>query len=339
MPQPARAGPRARPTAPARWGHVRTRSRRVAIVMRSSRPTGPARLGMRSLNRSSAVFLELVITLWRQPCCYATCLSPRTPRRDTFEMRCKVYSMWRQLSKQRARPLDIEGWPEKSTLSHLKTRGRCLFTKNRHLQARRRCRSRSASSTIESLATLDATSTSIDAANTVTLRNGATAPITADAMIATRTGWLQSHRALESSVGQSTARRCRARSGPRPTSPNTTTKPSLSYGWRISGWHASWEVLEGTIEPSSDSFHFSSPTLLAGGSRNSQPTKSTIGPIWSGCSRATSRGPTSASAIRGTSASASRNLENLFESTLDASPSNAWSSRTSPTTTSFWRLS
>ena len=43
--------------------------------------------GTRSLNRSSAVSLELVKTSWQQPCCYATCLSPRTPRRGAFETR------------------------------------------------------------------------------------------------------------------------------------------------------------------------------------------------------------------------------------------------------------
>ena len=128
-------------------------------------------------------------------------------------------------------------------------------------------------------------------------------------------------------------------SDPRPASPNTTAKPSQSYGWWIFGWHATWEAPEGTIEPSFGSFCFSSPTLLAGGSRNSRPTKSTTRPIWSGCSRETSRGPTSASAIHGTLASVSRNLENLSENTLDASPSNARSSHTSPTMTSFWRLS
>jgi len=123
-------------------------------------------------------------------------------------------------------------------------------------------RSWSALSTIESLATLKATSTSIDAANTVTLRNEATTPTVADATIVTRTGWLQSHQVLESSVGRSVARHCRARSDPRPASPNTTAKPSQNYGWRIFGWHASWEALEETIEPSSSNCRFSSPTHL-----------------------------------------------------------------------------
>ena len=94
-------------------------------------------LGIRSLNRSSAGSLELVRTSWQQPCYYTTCLSPQTPRRDAFETRCRVCSTWRQLNKQRARPLDIKGRPQKSIPSQLKTRGGCLFTKNHHLKARR----------------------------------------------------------------------------------------------------------------------------------------------------------------------------------------------------------
>ena len=184
--------------------------------------------------------------------------------------------------------------------------------------------------------TLDTISTSIDAASTVTLRNGAIAPTVVDAMTATRTRWLQSLQALESLVERFIVHRYRARSDPQLASPSTTAKLSQNYGWRISGWHASWEALKGTIEPSSGSFHFSYPTLLVGILRK---IKSTTRPIWSGCSREISRGPTSALAICGTSASASRNLENLSESTLDASPSNAQISHTSPTITSFWRLS
>ena len=179
-------------------------------------------------------------------------------------------------------------------------------------------------------------STSIDAASMGMPRSEATAPTVAHSMTAMRTGWHQSHRALESSVEQFIARHCQARSDPRLASPNTMAKPSQSYGWRN---HASLEALEGMIEPSSGNFHFSSLTLLAGGSRNSRPTKYTTGPTWSGCSRETSRGLASAPAIHGTSANANRDLENLSKSTLDASPSSTWSSRTSPTMTSFWHSS
>ena len=68
-------------------------------------------------------------------------------------------------------------------------------------------------------------------------------------------------------------------------------------------------------------------------------TRSTTGPIWSGCSKETSRGPTYDPATHGISASASRNQKNLSESTLDAFRSSALIFRTSPTTTSFWPLS
>ena len=106
-----------------------------------------------------------------------------------------------------------------------------------------------------------------------------------------------------------------------------------------SGWHASWEVLEGMIKPSSDSCRSSSPTPLEGGSMSFLPTKSTTGLTWSGYSRGNSRGPTSALATHGTSASASRNQENLSESMLITSRPSVPSSRTSPTTMSFWPLS
>ena len=151
----------------------------------------------------------------------------------------------------------------------------------------------------------------------------------------TRTEWLLSRRALESSAGQSAARHYQARSDPRPASP----KPSQSCGWETFGWHASWEALEGTIKPSSDSYRSSSLTPLVGGSRSSLPTRSTTGLTWSRYLMETSRGPSHVPAIRGTSASASRNQEKLFENMLDASPSNARSSRTSLTMMSFWPLS
>ena len=160
----------------------------------------------------------------------------------------------------------------------------------------------------------------------------------ADATTAMRTEWLQSSRALESLAGRSAACHCLAPFDPQPALPSTTVRPSQSYGWRTSGWHASWEELEETIELSSDSSNFSSLTPLAGGSRNSRPTKFMTGPTWLECSREISREPTSAPATRGISASVSRKLENLSDSTPDASPSNAQSSHTSPTMMSSWHL-
>jgi len=183
------------------------------------------------------------------------------------------------------------------------------------------------------------TSTSIDSADTEMLRRGATAPTAADVTIATKTEWLQSHRALKSLARQSAARHYRALFDPRLASLSTTVKPSQNCGWRTFDWHASWEALEETIEPSSASYRSSSPTPLAGGLSSSLPTKSTTGLTWTECLKGTSRGLTCAQAIHGTSVSASRNLENLSESLLDASPSSAPSSCTSPTMMSFLLLS
>jgi hypothetical protein len=61
------------------------------------------------------------------------------------------------------------------------------------------------------------------------------------------------------------------------------------------------------IDLSYANYRYFSPIPLADGSRNSLPTRSTTGPIWSGCSRATLKGPTYVPVIHGTSASASKN--------------------------------
>ena len=156
---------------------------------------------------------------------------------------------------------------------------------------------------------------------------------------ATRTEWLQNRWALESSAEQSAARHCQTRFDPRPALLNITVKQNQSYGWQTSGWPASWEVLEETIEPSSANYRSISPIPLADGSRSSQPTRSMTGPIWSEYSKATFKGPTYDPATHVTSVSASKNQEKLSESTLDVSRSSAPSFRTSPTTTSYWPLS
>ena len=153
-------------------------------------------LGRKSLNNSSAISLRLVITSWRQPCCYATCLNPQTPWRDAFGTRCKVCSTWRLLSKLRARPLDNEGRPQKNAPSQLETRERRQSIKSHPLEAREQCRFKNTSSTIESLVMLAMTSTSIDTASMGMLRNEATAPTTVDATTMMRTGWHQSRWAL-----------------------------------------------------------------------------------------------------------------------------------------------
>jgi len=219
--------------------------------------------------------------------------------------------MLRQHNKLKAQLLSVEGRPQKNASSQPGTRGRCPFIRGLPLNVRKWCPSRSASSTIEFSTTLDMTSTSTTTADMGTLRNVATALTAVDVTIAMRTEWLQSRRALESSAGQSAARRCPAQFDPQPTSPSTMAKLSQNCGWRTSGWHASWEALEETIEPSSSGYHSSSPTPLVGGSRSSLPTISMTGLTWSGCSKGTSRGLTSAPATHGTLANASRNQENL----------------------------
>ena len=143
-----------------------------------------------SQSRSLVASLERARMSWRQPCCYVTCLSPQTPRHDAFETRCRVCSTWRQPNKLRAQPLDVEGQPRRSASSRPETRGRYRFIRSRRLEARKQCPSRSASSTIEDSMTLDMTSTSIDAADTGTLRSGATVLTAADVTTVMRTGWL-----------------------------------------------------------------------------------------------------------------------------------------------------
>ena len=51
-------------------------------------------------------------------------LSPRTPRHDAFETRCRLCSKWRQPSKSRAQPLDVGGQPRRNASSQPEMRGR-----------------------------------------------------------------------------------------------------------------------------------------------------------------------------------------------------------------------
>ena len=43
-------------------------------------------------------------------------------------MRCKLCFKWQQLSKPRARPLDVEGQPRRNATSRSETKGRCRST-------------------------------------------------------------------------------------------------------------------------------------------------------------------------------------------------------------------
>jgi len=165
-----------------------------------------------SQSNLSAVSLEQDRTLWRQQYCYATCPSPRTPRRGASEMRYKPCSRWQRFSKQKARPLDVEEWPLKSAMSQPKMKGRCPFISSHPLEEER---PRSFSpSTISVDTTRDATLKRIDAVGTGTRRSAVTAPIAAGGTTAMRTGWPRSHQAHGYSAGQSTARRYPAHSNP-----------------------------------------------------------------------------------------------------------------------------
>jgi hypothetical protein len=63
--------------------------------------------------------------LWQRRCCCATCPSRRTPKHDASETRCRLCSRWRQFSRPKARLLDVEERPPKSTMSQPKTKTRC----------------------------------------------------------------------------------------------------------------------------------------------------------------------------------------------------------------------
>ena len=80
--------------------------------------------GTGSQNHPSAASLGQARMFWRQRCCHATCRSPQTPKHGASETRCKLYSRWQQFSKQRARPPDVEGRPQKSAMSQPRTKRR-----------------------------------------------------------------------------------------------------------------------------------------------------------------------------------------------------------------------
>jgi hypothetical protein len=70
-----------------------------------------------SLSSPLAVSLERARTSWRRQCCCVICPHRQTPKRDAFETRCRLCSKWRQFSRPRARPLDVEERPQKSVMS------------------------------------------------------------------------------------------------------------------------------------------------------------------------------------------------------------------------------
>jgi len=141
-----------------------------------------------SLSSPSAVSLERARTSWRQQCCYAICPNCRTPMRDTSETRCRLCSKWRQFSRLRARPLDIEVPPRRSMMSQPRTKRRCRSISSRPLEGRRQHLSSTTPSTINGDTTHDATSTSIVAVDMGTQKTAVTAPTAAGDTTATRTG-------------------------------------------------------------------------------------------------------------------------------------------------------
>ena len=205
----------------------RTNHTRVAEVRMDELEKCTDRLSeMGSQSNPSAVSLERARTSWQRPCYYVTCVNPRTPKHDAFETRCRLcFKLW-QLSKPRARPLDVEGQPRKNTSSRSETKGRCRSISNHPLEERKQRMSKTTSPIINGGTMHDTTSTSIIAVDMGMQRNAATAPTVADDTTATRTGWPQNHWALTCSAEQSAAHRCPARFDPRPALLNTTAKPS-----------------------------------------------------------------------------------------------------------------
>ena len=88
-------------------------------------------LETQSQSSPSAVSLEQARTSWQRQCCCETCRSRQTPKLDAFETRYRRYSRWRQFNRPKARLLDVEGQPLKSTMSHPKTKRRCQSISSR----------------------------------------------------------------------------------------------------------------------------------------------------------------------------------------------------------------
>jgi len=137
-------------------------------------------------SRPSAVSLEQARTSWRRQCCCVICPNRQTPKHDAFETRCRLCSKWRQFSRPRAWPLDVEEQPQKSVMSQPTTKRRCRSISSRPLEGKRP-RS-SFPSTTNDDTTHDATSTRIIAVDMGTQKSAVTAPTAAGGTTATRTG-------------------------------------------------------------------------------------------------------------------------------------------------------
>ena len=90
--------------------------------------------GTGNQSNPSAASPEQARTSWRQQCCYVTCLNPRTPKRGEFETSCRLCFKWRQFSRPRAQPLDVEEQPRRDVMSRPETRRRCRSISNHLLE-------------------------------------------------------------------------------------------------------------------------------------------------------------------------------------------------------------
>ena len=146
-------------------------------------------------------------------------------------MRFRVYSTSQQLSRQKARPQDLQGQPRKGTPSRCATRGRSPSTRKTLLEARRRRQSRSASSATGSHVTCGTTSMNTIDGSIGTPMIEATVHTVVGATTTTRTGGLLSRRGLESLARRSVALCYPTPFTLRQALPSTTVKPSQNYGW------------------------------------------------------------------------------------------------------------
>ena len=90
-----------------------------------------------NLSSPSAVSLERARTSWRQRCYYAICPNHRTLKHGAFETRCRLCFKWRQFSKPRARPLDVEEQLQRSAMSRPRTKRRCRSISSHPLEGKR----------------------------------------------------------------------------------------------------------------------------------------------------------------------------------------------------------
>ena len=182
--------------------------------------------GTGNQSNPSVVSPEQARMSWQRPCCYVTCLNPQTPKRGAFEMWYKLCFKWRQLSKPRAQPLDVEGQPRRSVTSQSETKGRCRSISNRPLEERRQRLSRTTPMVNSGDTMHGTTSMSIVAIDMGMQRSAVTALTTAGGTTATRTEWPRNHRVLACSTERSAAHHYPARFDPRLALLNTTVKPS-----------------------------------------------------------------------------------------------------------------